>query len=681
MGFAFDIAQQGDNALMDQAANNPLDTSQLQAKSGVASAIPRGVLAGAVRLASGLDLAASVVPIAIDAVAGNTKLEDQYFAEHDATFGRTMKVLTPTPETTTTAGRIAFGITQGLTELVGGGPRGLVASEELNTGADMVSAGVDSSTALLLGDAAGITNAVGAGIPAAFGKTLMARLVTGAAGNVAAGAAGEAAQKGVLQANGYNAMADQVHPLDARARLVDLVMGAAFGGLHHLQVPTAAKPAARDAAATLNLSAQAEASAPGDPVTSADFSAHLDAHQKAQDDLQHDRPVDVSAQLDGAQFNPSAHQDAVRANVQKAADEVTTEIKSADPEAFLTPDQITAQQHAADIASAAKELGITEAQAKALAAKTEPKALRDMVTGLYEARVGEGDKNLRLASITRAQKLVEQTGAPATYVHADIANLGGLNSALTESGANKVFKMAATFFQDELAKIGASAKALAFRHGGDEISGVVMNATERDAAEALRKAAIRVKQAAKAMRTAEGGRVSEIPHPKHPGVAEKQGTGLSYGVSEIRPNLDRADIIKRAEVQLEAMKKEVPHVNRSSSAAAGPEPSGGQAGGATGRAGGGTEAPGRQNEGGQRGLPGREAGQSQLPEGLNADAVAAAEQAVAADPTVPAIDEATGQHVPAGELLAKLDTEIQDAEKKRSVFSAAVACFLRNGGF
>lgn len=644
---------------------------------GAIEGMARAPLSAAVRLASAAD-SHLAIPLgsALYNLTGYEGLNpDQLWREHQETFGRTKKILTPKPEEVTTAGQISFGLVQGLTELASGGPAALIFTEQANAGADMVEQGVDSGTAQGAALITGTANAIGIALPGAIGTNLTTKLMSGAGINVVAGGAAEGAQKELLEQRGYQKLADQIDPFDLKARSVDALMGAAFGGLAHLGAPDAS-PAQKNAAAALNLTTQAEAAAPGRPADIPDMQAHNLAFEKAQDDLMSDRPVDVAAELQGATFLPDRRREALEVGVEQAMDDITQEEAKINPSRFLTPDELAASQYEAQLIEQSRDLGLSEDQARELARRTTPAALRDNVTSLYEARVGEGEQNLRFSAIDRAQKLVDETDAPATYVHADLANLGGLNAVLTETGANEIFRFAATAFREELAKIGADVRALTFRHGGDEISGVVLNATEEQARAALQRASDKLRNLAETMTTPKGGRVSEIEHPKHPGVAEKRGTGLSYGTSAIRPGRARPEIIQQAERQLEAMKKEVAqNVTRNTVGEPGAQPSGGQAGRAAGRAAEADSGSRSQDAGGRESLFGGQEGQ-----GLDLEQLKVAEQAILENPLVPAIDETTGQHVPAGELLAKIDSEIQDATKRREALLAAAACFLRNGG-
>lgn len=640
---------------------------------GLGEGLGRGVVSGAVRVGSALDMAAGGLAVGIDKLTGGTEMQDMVFSEHDDTFGRAKRALTPDPRAVTTAGQIGFGLSQALTELAGGGPRTLVAAEQLNTAEDMVQQGVDSTTAQGAGVIAGTANAVGAALPGAVGTTLSAKMISGAGINVATGIAAEGAQKVLLDQRGYQQMADQIDPFDLKARSIDAFMGVAFGGISH---GFFVWRQAKNAAATLNLAAQAEGAAPGRPVDIKDATAHAAAFDKAQQDLMNDRPVDVSSELDGAAFTPDPRRQAVQQEVAKAVDEAAQEVRSTEPERFLDPDQVQTLEHERLVRDQLKIAGIkaSDKQIKAFVKGTDLGALRDEVTGLYEARVSVGGKNSRITAIERLQKLAADAGADSAYIHADIQNLGGMNAHLSEVEANRVFKAFAEFLNEESQRI-SGARAVSFRHGGDEISAVVLNATPEMASRAMEVAGRRAREFAAGITTPKGDNLMDIPHPKAPLDKSKNGTGITYAVEQIVPGKTPDTIIKTAATRMEANK------NVRAKQAAGAGPGGADGGGAPGQ-------DRRNPGGGRRGNDSLAAGarsevppgQEALPSGIDQQALTAAEQAIAANPSVPAIDEATGQHVPAGELLAQLDKEIQESTRRGEALRAAAACFLRNGG-
>lgn len=110
------------------------------------------------------------------------------------------------------------------------------------------SKGVDPETANTLALEQGAANAVGMALPAGVGGRLLTRLASGIGINTGFGAASRFAVSDTLEDNGYSDLAKQYQAWDKQALLVDGVLGAAFGGLHHW---TAGREAGRTDADTL----------------------------------------------------------------------------------------------------------------------------------------------------------------------------------------------------------------------------------------------------------------------------------------------------------------------------------------------------------------------------------------------------------------------------------------------
>lgn len=676
------------NALNPQETYNDIEARKITDFSrsfvrvnevGVLESLGRSVISGSVRVGATID-AYGAIPLGsalYDATGYEPLSPDQLWKEHEQTFGLAKKAITPKADEVTTAGQVAFGLGQGLTELLAGGPATLVATEQANTALELVAQGVDSKTAQGAGLIAGVANAVGVALPVAVGKTLLTKAGTGVGMNTVAGAGADAGQQQLFRQRGYGERADQMNPLDLTARSVDALMGAAFGGMAHLGAPPA-KPSEKHAAATLNLAAQAESAAPGIPADFHDMTSHVNAFGKAQDDLMNNRPVDVATELNGAQFKPDMERERVQMEVAGAVDAAASELRTVEPERFLTPDEVQAIEHEQLLRDQMKIVGITatESQLKAFAKGTDLGALRDEVTGLYEARVSVGGKNARITAIERLQALAKETGADSTYIHADIQNLGGLNKHLNEVGANKVFKAFSQFLDEEARKI-PGGRAVSFRHGGDEISAVVLNADPVMTDRAMQAAARRAREYATGIKTEDGTTLTEIPHAKAPKNIAKRGTGVTYSVAKIIPGKKPGEIIEVAAKQLEDMKD----VRPEQSQRAGDRRN--DAGAAKGEAGRDPVKVGRsgQGMGGREGAPVSQQSEAAVARGVDEQTLIAAEQAITENPSALAIDETTGDHVLASEYFAKLDNEIQDAQRKRDAFAAAAGCFLRNGGF
>ncbi|HZF28064.1 MAG TPA: diguanylate cyclase [Gammaproteobacteria bacterium] len=213
-----------------------------------------------------------------------------------------------TPAQTTPVGDVLGGLAGMALPLAGGVP-GLVASETLRRGKELLDENIDLPTAQKLSVLRGATTYAGAKLPI-VGKTAASRVLTGAGGNVALNAADQQQEKDTLRAAAptlspeeqaaagatfesdqpptaeqhqalakagqrgqYMELADKIPAWwDPKARITDLLMGAGFGGLHHvLQAPVdranaqveAARAAAEHEAAIGDTLARADAGVRG----------------------------------------------------------------------------------------------------------------------------------------------------------------------------------------------------------------------------------------------------------------------------------------------------------------------------------------------------------------------------------------------------------------------------------
>ena len=164
----------------------------------------------------------------------------------------------------------------------------------------------------------------------------------------------------------------------------------------------------------------------------------------------------------------------------------------------------------------------------------------------------------RLPTLRRALLHAAETKEPAFYVEADVRNLGGLNASLGHTGANRVFAVLAACFEQAIRTVGGD--ACLFRHGGDELSAVVIGpGLERDAlSRALDEASVRI-----ADFVASSG-LADIPHPKHPQEATRAGTGLVFGVAPIHGDRDLRETLAEADRAVERQKRPSTQPPRSS---------------------------------------------------------------------------------------------------------------------
>jgi hypothetical protein len=218
-----------------------------------------------------------------------------------------VQAMTPNPQTTGTAVNLLHGLVSGGTEMaiggLAGGPLGAAAvvggSEGHERYQELKDQGVDEGTAKASGLLAGVTAGAGALVPAGIGESLLSKVVTGAIGNTAFGAANRYADHQILEASGYPEMAAQQKALDGTQVLTDLILGGGFGALAHLHGSAEEKalkdaPGATDAALTANLALRDRQTAPGIPVDPEAANAHSQALEKAITDMLSDKPVDVS---------------------------------------------------------------------------------------------------------------------------------------------------------------------------------------------------------------------------------------------------------------------------------------------------------------------------------------------------------------------------------------------------
>jgi GGDEF domain-containing protein len=181
---------------------------------------------------------------------------------------------------------------------------------------------------------------------------------------------------------------------------------------------------------------------------------------------------------------------------------------------------------------------------------------RDVVTGFQGARH-------RLPTVRNALAYVQQNpDARAFYIEADVRNLSGLNAHLGHNNADTVYQRLAKTAEERLKTLPGQLHA--FRHGGDEISFVVVGPRDdlslAEVEAALASAARdNLGYAASAAFTSlapdsKGQRIRlrDVPHPKYKG---QRGTGLIHAVAEIAPDRkDFNDIIRAAERRVESRK-------------------------------------------------------------------------------------------------------------------------------
>ena len=252
--------------------------------------------------AIGLDKAKA----AFNDTAQSTEIQDKFFKAHDEIFGRAVDYWTPNPNEVGAAGQIVGQLMATLPMVVANAPA-TVASTQLSTGEDLVRKGVDSGKAQAVGAVQAGGLGLGIWVPI-LGKTLAQRVLLGGAGfNATQGLATRAASGKLLEGTPG---AEDYKAFDPTALTLDVLLGAAFGGIAHINPRMRAegdkwhaklaewgktlKPSEVDALATLRQAQHLNAdSLPGKPVDVQDVNAHVDRMRQALDDLANDRPVQV----------------------------------------------------------------------------------------------------------------------------------------------------------------------------------------------------------------------------------------------------------------------------------------------------------------------------------------------------------------------------------------------------
>ncbi len=202
-------------------------------------------------------------------------------------------------------------------------------------------------------------------------------------------------------------------------------------------------------------------------------------------------------------------------------------------------------------------LGITQEQMAVL--KKYGLLAADNVTGFYEGRSGEG----RYQTLVQAIQHVKQTGEEAYYVEMDLQNLGGINAVLGHTGANEIYTKIAEVIKMNLQPI-ASESAF-FRHGGDEMSAILVDTNERALVMGFEKVKSQVGEVARHFN------VHNAPHPKHANDDAYKGTGVHYGYARITPQHEANPslVFKEADTKLEMNKRKL-SVNRNTTMQAEP---------------------------------------------------------------------------------------------------------------
>lgn len=297
---------------------------------GVGKATALGVGEGAIKvgaLAGDTDLSGALSPnLFPEAPPVTEQTPEEHQAHLDQATAQAVAAFTPDPHTTGAAGEILHGVASGLTRFVAGaaagGPvagAGAVGLTEGETQAAQLRAqGVDADTAKLAGLGTGLMAGAGSLLPGGVGAGVASRVATGAAMQATAGMINRGMMHSVLADAGYDQMAEAYKPLDGQAVLTDMVLGSAFGGVHHLFAPSVI-----DAAHTAADSVHVEDAAPGVPITPESRQAHVDNMSAAAEALLSGKDM---PELQPVETIPNPAQDALRSTNADAVTDVAAEV-------------------------------------------------------------------------------------------------------------------------------------------------------------------------------------------------------------------------------------------------------------------------------------------------------------------------------------------------------------------
>ena len=290
-----------------------------------------------------LSMAGAVVPVVADKLIGSdnrsTSLTDRYFKAHDDYFGAAVDYWTPKPEEVGAAGQITGSLAAGIVQFLAN-PALVVGTSMLSTSEDLVRKGVPADAALVAGDVAGIATAAGIALPI-FGKGLASRVATGAGGNLATNIPQAAITQQIVTAAGKPELAQDFDPWDVRARTVDVLLGAVFGGKAHFDARV------RDALMATNAARHIEsASLPVRGANDAELTQAVDSTRLAIEQLSRGERVAVPEVALRGDMEPALPADHA-AEMGRLVDE------SLPPEPIARPDMTTREvQNTRDCAAA-----------------------------------------------------------------------------------------------------------------------------------------------------------------------------------------------------------------------------------------------------------------------------------------------------------------------------------------
>lgn len=221
------------------------------------------------------------------------KSQDEFFNFVDDSVGRARDYWTPDTKTTGSASRAVAGLAGALGALAlgGGNPSLMLANSTFNTSLDLTNQGVDPLTAVGVGTVQSAALAAGFRLPAALGVSMPAKIASGAAMNLGMGVTSDAASVAILKTMDYNKQAEGFDPTDVERRLLDVLLGGAFGAIARGRGDVA------EAAFTEANARHFNNAAPGPINSFDDLAAHSEAMDTATRQLMDGEPVNLDGGL------------------------------------------------------------------------------------------------------------------------------------------------------------------------------------------------------------------------------------------------------------------------------------------------------------------------------------------------------------------------------------------------
>lgn len=312
----------------------------------------RAVTMAAGGVASAVERIGAMHPLSDGAV--DTRLSDAVWRVHDDLTQRAVDYWTPNPNEVGAAGQVVGQLIATLPMVVAS-PSALVAATQLGTAEDVMRKGVDADKAQAVGAVQAAGLGLGIWMPI-LGQNLWQRVVLGGAGfNVVQGAATRGISGEILEGT---PAAEEFKAFDPAALTLDVLLGAAFGGIAHLSPSQRAqgkamldriqswgkdlKPSDVDALQVVRQAQHMNVdSMPGKPVDVQDIEAHVQRVKAAIDQLSGDRPVqvdDLPAARVGADQARTAEQQANLSVLQELGERVRRLERIP-----MTPDEIAAR--------------------------------------------------------------------------------------------------------------------------------------------------------------------------------------------------------------------------------------------------------------------------------------------------------------------------------------------------